>query len=285
MAVKLKFDWKTCALCTKIIYTKKQKMKFLKYIVIVAIATQILSCTSNNDEEILEGEGTVELKFDNAFNGSDLILNNTAYEAVGTEKIKISTVKYIVSNISLEDSEGNVFTYPKESSYFIIDEADATSQKVSLSNIPAGNYTKVTFGIGVDQETYSKGAEGQGELLAKAQEMGMMWSWQAGYKFFRFEGNYTSSSVNSETTFAFHMGSHGSNLDNYKEVTLPFPNTIKVKTDATPSVHIVANIAKVLDAETAFLLEDDDQIHVDAVKSPKIASNVSQMFMVHHVHN
>lgn len=260
-------------------------MKFLKYFAVIALATQILSCTSNKEDEILEGEGTIELKFDNAYNSSDLLLNSTTYEAVGTEKIKITTVKYIVSNISLEDSEGNVFTYPKESSYFIIDEADADSQKVTLSNIPEGDFTKITFGIGVDQETYSKGAEGQGELLAKAQEMGMMWSWQAGYKFFRFEGNYRSSTIPTETAFAFHMGSHGSNLDNYKEVTLPFPNSIRVREEAKPSVHIVANIVEVLDGETTFLLENDDQIHVDAVKSPQIATNVNQMFMVHHVHN
>lgn len=260
-------------------------MKFLKYIAVIALTTQIISCTSNNDEEILDGEGTVELKFDNAYNGSDLLLNNTNYDAAGTEKIKITAVKYIVSNISLEDSNGTIFTYPKESSYYIIDEADANSQKITLSTIPEGDFTKITFGIGVDQETYLKGAEGQGELLAKAQEMGMMWSWQAGYKFFRFEGNYTSSTLPTETAFAFHMGSHGSNLDNYKEVTLPFPNSIRVRKEAKPSIHIVANIAKVLDGETTFLLEEDDQIHVDAVKSPQIATNVNQMFMVHHVHN
>ncbi len=264
---------------------KITKMKFLNYIVVIALAIQMVSCTSNNDDEILEGEGTIELKFDNSYNDNDLLLNTTSYDAVGSEQVKISGVKYIVSNISLEDHNGNVFTYPKESSFFIIDEADANSQKINLTNIPEANYTKVTFGIGVDQETYLKGAEGQGTFLTSAQETGMMWSWQAGYKFFRFEGNYTSSTTSTATDFSFHMGSHGSTLDNYKEVTLAFPNSIKVREDAKPSVHIVANIATVLNGTTAFLLEDAAEIHVDAVKSPQIAENVQQMFSVHHVHN
>jgi hypothetical protein len=259
-------------------------MKFLKIVAITVLAINIISCTSNNDDEILEGEGNIELKFDNSYAGNDLVLNSEV-AANGTEKIKISEIKYIVSNISFEDNEGNVFTYPKESSFFIIDESDADTQKVTLQGIPEGDYTKITFGIGVDQETYLKGAEGQGDLLAKAQEMGMMWSWQAGYKFFLFEGNYTSSTVAEETGFAFHMGSHGSNLDNYKEVTLEFPNTVLVREEAKPSVHVVSDLSKVLDGATKFLLEDDDQIHVDAVKSPQIAVNVNQMFTVHHVHN
>ena len=260
-------------------------MTFLKYITIITLATQMLSCIANIEDEVSDIEGTIELKFDNSYNDNDLLLNTTSYDAVGSEQVKISTIKYIVSNISLEDNNGNVFTYPKEDAFFIIDEADTASQKVNLYNIPTGSYKKITFGIGVDQETYSKGADGQGTLLAKAQEMGMMWSWQAGYKFFRFEGDYTSSTITTATAFAFHMGSHGSQLDNYKEVSLAFPNSIKVREEAKPSVHIVANIATVLNGTTAFLLEDAAEIHVDAIKSPQIAENVQQMFSVHHVHN
>lgn len=260
-------------------------MKFLKYVAAVLLAAIIISCSSNNDEEILDGEGTIEVKFDNSYKTSDLLLSTTTYNAIETERINIEAVKYIVSNIRFEKNDGSIFEYPKESSFFIVDEADTASQKLTLNNIPEGNYSKLTFGIGVDQETYLKGAEGQGELLAKAQEMGMMWSWQAGYKFFLFEGNYTSSTVVEKTGFAFHMGSHGSNLDNYKEIKLFLPNPVAVRTEASPSIHVVADISKVLDGETKFLLENGDQIHVDPVKSPQIAVNVNQMFTVHHVHN
>ena len=263
---------------------KTNKMKFLNYIAVIALAIQIVSCTSNNDDEILEGEGTIELKFDNSYNGDDLLLNSTTYNANDTEKIKISSVKYIVSNISLEDSNGNVFTYPKESSFFIIDEADANSQKVNLTNIPEANYTKITFGIGVDQETYLKGADGQGTLLTRAQETGMMWSWQAGYKFFRFEGNYTSSTASTATDFSFHMGSHGSTLDNYKEVTLNFPNSVVLRTDKKSSVHIVNNLNNFFSGSTKIFLEETASIH-NGKKGETVANNLEELFTVHHVHN
>ncbi|WP_343328329.1 MbnP family protein [Polaribacter staleyi] len=260
-------------------------MKITKYIAAFLVAVTLSSCTSNNDEELISGEGALILEFDNAYNTSDLLINSTTYDANATEDITISKVKYIVSNIRLEDENGTVFTYPENDSYFIVSEEDVASQFVNLANVPAANYTKVTFGIGVDQEKYLEGATGQGDFLTIAQEEGMMWSWQAGYKFFVYEGTYTSETTTTATAFAFHMGSHGTSLDNYKEVTLDLPNTARVRTNLTPEVHFIANVSKVLSGTTEFLLDDAPQIHVDGVKSPQIATNINGMFTVDHVHN
>ncbi|QTE21262.1 MbnP family protein [Polaribacter cellanae] len=259
-------------------------MKILKYIAVLFLTATIASCSSSSEDDLI-GEGNVRLEFDNAYKTSDLLLKTTPYKANETEKIKISKVKYIVSNIRLENATGNVFTYPKNDSYFIVDEEVETSQFITLTGVPADNYTKVTFGIGVDQEKYLEGATGQGDFLSKAKEAGMMWSWQAGYKFIVFEGMYTSSTTTTETAFAFHMGSHGTAVDNYKEVTLNLTNSARVRTNATPEIHIVSNVANILDGTTKFMLDDAPQIHVDGLKSPQIATNVNGMFSVNHVHN
>lgn len=259
-------------------------MKLTKYAWVAMLALSIVACSSNDDETV-SGEGSLIVEFDNSYAGSDLLLNASTYNAVDTEKIKISAVKYIVSNIKLEDENGNVYEVPKNESYFIVDESSESSQMIDLSGVPAGNYTKITYGIGVDQEKYLEGADGQGDFLTQAQDAGMMWSWQAGYKFLVFEGVYTSETTTAETAFAFHMGSHGSSVDNYKEVTLTLPSTARVRTDLSPIVHVVVDLDNILNGTTQFMLDDAPQIHVDAVKSPQIATNASGMFMVHHVHN
>ncbi|MFL1011157.1 MbnP family protein [Flavisericum labens] len=259
-------------------------MKLTKHVGIAMLALSILSCSSD-DGETISGFGNLIVEFDNSYSDSDLLLNTTIYSAVETEKIKISAVKYIVSNIKLEDEEGNIYEVPKNDSYFIIDESSESSQLIDLSDVPAGNYTKITYGIGVDQEKYLQGAEGQGYFLTHAQEAGMMWAWQAGYKFFVYEGVYTSNNTTTETAFAYHMGSHGTSLDNYKEITLNLPSTARVRSDLSPILHVVADLSNILDGTTQFMLDDAAQIHVDAIKSPQIATNASGMFMVHHVHN
>ncbi len=242
------------------------------------------SCT-NTEDDILYGKGNLSLEFDNSYGDSDLILNTTSYLANETEKIKISKVTYIISNIRLEKADGTIFTYPKNDSYFIVDEFVNSSQFISLSNIPEGDYTKITFGIGVDQEKYLEGATGQGNFLTLAQDAEMMWSWQAGYKFLVFEGEYTSINSPTPSAFAFHMGSHGKVLDNYREVTLSLPNSARIRTDKIPEIHVVSNVFYILSGSTKFLLDEGSQIHVDALKSPKIANNTSEMFYIDHVHN
>ncbi|WP_282124378.1 MbnP family protein [Algibacter mikhailovii] len=259
------------------------KIKTLACFVMLAIS--IISCSSDDSGETITGTGTILIEFDNAYQDSDLLLGSSSYNASGTEKIKISKVKYIISNIKLEDEDGNVYVIPKNESYFIIDESNEDSQMIELSDVPAANYTKITYGLGVDQAKYLEGANGQGDFLIKAQEAGMMWSWQAGYKFFVFEGLYTSATTTTETAFAYHMGSHGSSLDNYKEVSMSFANTARVRTNMSPIIHIVADLSNTLMGTTVFKLDDAPQIHVDAVKSPQIATNISAMFTVHHIHN
>jgi hypothetical protein len=75
---------------------------------------------------------------------------------------KINKVKKYISNIVLTNEDGTTLKYPKSESYFIIDEATPASLLCKLENVPAGNYTKIKFGIGVDQQQFELGATGQG---------------------------------------------------------------------------------------------------------------------------
>ena len=79
------------------------------------------------------------------------------------------------------------------------------------------------------------------------------------------------------------MGSVGTSLDNYKEVTLPLPNTVLVRDNKTPQIHIKADILKIFDGIN--IADGYNQVHTDANTTPVIASNIQSMFSIHHVHN
>jgi len=82
------------------------------------------------------------------------------------------------------------------------------------------------------------------------------------------------------------MGSVGSALDNYREVNLTLPNTIRVRETMQPEIHIKADISQAFDGLTSVNFMDGyDQVHTDAEETPVIANNVMGMFEVHHVHN
>lgn len=113
----------------------------------------------------------------------------------------------------------------------------------------------------------------------------MMWSWQAGYKFLNFEGTFTSPTVTEPTNFKIHMGSHGSSLDNYKEVTLNLGTEALVSDEMNPIIHMVADANAILDGANKISLSEQAVIMVSEEKSPKIAVNTAGMFTVDHVHN
>ena len=256
----------------------------------MAIALAFTSC-SDDDSAVkdVSGTGTIGIEFDNAYGDNDLILNNQANITSNNEVLKISTIKYIVSNIVLIKADGSAFTYPKSQSYFIVDETDINSNVIDLTNVPAGDYTKIKFGIGVDQAQFNLGASGQGDFLALAQAEDMLWSWSAGYKFLAFEGTFTSPTVTTATPFMVHTGQTGTAY-NYTEVTLDMPSKALVRSTITPVVHIVADLSKIIDGTNKIKLSDNNEGGMGAMimggaNLPLITANLNNMFSVNHVHN
>jgi hypothetical protein len=258
-------------------------MKFqLKNIVaVMALALAFTSC-SDDDNKAITGEGNLKLEFDNVYGDADFAFN-TPYTNSNGEVVKASNAIYIVSNIVLTKENGSTYTVPKSESYFFVNEADAASTLLNLPNIPAGNYTKVTLGIGVDQAQFNAGADGQGSMWTDAQALGMTWSWAAGYKFVKFEGTVTSA-THTDANYRVHTGKTG-DVYNYAEVVLDLPDNALVRTNITPQVHIMADLKKIVDGTTVINFEEG----LDVMGGTKVqnisANNVPTMFEVHHVHN
>lgn len=263
------------------------KFQLKNIIAVAAIALSLVSCST--DDTAVSGQGKLEVEFDNIFGSANLILNSQDNVTSQGETLNVSDVKYIISNIELTKEDGTVFIYPKAAGYFIVSEANAASQVLELENIPAGNYTKIKFGIGVDEAQYNAGQTVQGDFFALAQNEDMAWSWSAGYKHLLFEGMFTSSTVTTPTAFMIHTGKSGANY-NYTDVTLNFPDKALIRTTITPDVHIFADVAKVIDGTNKIKLTDNNMGGMGAMimsgaNLSLITANLSDMFTVDHVHN
>ena len=261
-------------------------MKISKIALALLLCISLISCSS--DEENLEEQtGTLALRFDNGVGDQDFIFE-TSYNKSNGESYKLTTLKYIISNVRVKDTKGTIFAYPAASNVFIVDEASGNNAGeifITLNNVDAADYTEITFGVGIDQERFALGAEGQGDFLTEAQDAGMLWSWATGYRFVRLDGTF-SSTTSTDQPLNIHMGSVGTSLDNYREVTLTFPNTVRVRENAHPEIHIEVDIAKIFDGETSVNFEDGyNQVHTSSVTTPVIANNLKDIFEVHHVHN
>lgn len=261
-------------------------MKFqLKNIAIAVVAALTFTSCSNDDKKSISGEGSLKLEFDNVYGDENLIFG-AEYTNSNSEKVKPEKAIYIVSNIVLTKTDGSIYTVPKSQSYFFVNESNAASTVITIPNVPAANYTKVKFGVGVDKAQFDAGASGQGTLweTAGSPSLGMTWSWAAGYKFIKFEGKYTSSTTTTDTEFKVHTGKTG-DVYNYAEVTLDFPENALVRANITPQVHIMADLKKVIDGTIKINFDEGASVMSGTKVQNISANNVPTMFEVHHVHN
>ena len=269
--------------------------KFISLFTLVFTLFTLLSCRNDDDSSEDTTTGSLEVKFENGFNNlGDIVLNQTTQTSVNGQKHQFSTLKYVISNISLIDENGAEFQYhynDPDKGAFIIDQAQAEAGlvRINLNEIPKNNYKKIKLGLGISQSAYLIGQNGQGIFWEKAKSAGMSWSWAAGYVFVKLEGKYGTSSPTTE--FMNHTGNMGdvtanNTPDLYREITLDFPTTARVNGNIIPSVHILADFNQYLSGATSLSLDStNDNAMGSSTHLVQVTNNLAQMFKVDHVHN
>lgn len=270
--------------------------KYIKILFIAVVSMGIISCNSDDDNAIVEGgTGAIQIKFENGFaNLGNIVLNQTTQTSANGQKHQFSTLKYIVSNITLIKNDGSEFKFNHQNpdkGAFIINQEDAVGGViyVDLDEISQGQYSKIRFGLGIDQQAYLLGHDGQATFWSKATEEGMTWSWAAGYIFAKIEGKYGTTSADTE--FMNHTGNMGDVAQNgtadlYREITLDLPNTAQVNSTIVPSIHILADWNQYLSGTTNLTLDvSNDMAMGSSSYLVSVTENLTKMFSVDHVHN
>lgn len=270
--------------------------KFLSLFFAAFTLAAFTSCQNRDDDNSLDSSaGNIQIKFENGFNNlGNIVLDQTVQTSAAGQKHKFSTLKYIVSNITLIDENGNEFKYNEnnpDKGAFIIDQADAKAGVIylDLMGIPENNYKKIKFGLGLSQKAYLLGKDGQAEFWNRAKQKGMSWSWAAGYVFTKLEGKYGTGSADKE--FMNHTGNMGNVTANntpdlYREITLNLPVTARVTGQIKPSVHILADLNQFLSGTKNLILNADNDMAMGSNQHlVDVTDNLAKMFKVDHVHN
>ncbi|WP_272972709.1 MbnP family protein [Croceibacter atlanticus] len=255
-------------------------MKKLSILAIIALF--FASC--NTDEDANRNSelgnptfGNVTFTFANEVDGEPLQLGSTTYVNSNNETYSVSDLKYIISNIVLINDNGLDYVVPEEDSYFIIDQQLSSSLTITLQDVPSRDYSGISFGFGVDQFKYP--LNGVMNFVPRADEAGMLWSWSAGYRFLKFEGDYTTEENAEPTPFIVHVGSHGSTLDNYQEIIMPLSN-FTVRDSETSAFGIKADISNIFDGNNNYYFQTNNEVTIDPVNAPIISDNMKTVFTI-----
>lgn len=263
----------------------------MKNILSLLIVIVLISFTACSDDDANPNEGTLAIEFDNVVGTTNLQLNtaNTPYTNSNAEAYKVTWLTYYVSNIKLKREDGTIYEDDVKADgsagYYLVDETDAESQLVVLKNIPKGNYTEVTFTIGVDASQVDEGAQTGALDPAK----GLFWSWNSGYIFMAIEG-VSPVSTETDDVFQYHVGGYkedASNVNlvnNMKTITLSFGDDAPVNPEHQPEVHIVFDVNKLLNGAGESVTFAANASRHSPKACEDFANNILTAFAVDHVH-
>lgn len=252
-------------------------------------ATLFSSCKKDDVPEYNSNvKAPIAIEFDNVVGASDLQLGTGSYTNGTGETFTVSKLKYYVSNFVLTRTDGSVYTVPQEDSYFLINEADATSHEAELE-IPEGEYKTLSFILGVDSLRSTMDISDRTGVLDPTLDGGdMYWGWNSGYIFFKMEGTSAASSMGGD--YMYHIGLFGGystpTLNNIKKFTIDLSarGTAKVKTGRVPDVHLMVDLMKVFDGSSTLSIATHPMVMVDPY-SANIAANYASMISHDHTHN
>lgn len=260
-------------------------------IAVLAATTVFTSCKKDDVTPMYDPTKSADLsiEFDNVVGSADLQLNTGNYTNAVGESFKVTKLKYFVSNFTLTNINGAVYTVPQNDSYFLIDESDASTHEAELS-IPEGEYKTLSFVLGVDSLRNTMDvSQRTGPLDVSAAAAEMYWSWNSGYIFFRMDG--TSPAITTMGgVFQYHVGGFGGysspSPNNLKTFTIDLTGrgTPKVKTGKSTNVHLMVDVLKAFNGSTNFSLAASPMVHSPAV-GKNVAANYVNMIAHDHTEN
>jgi hypothetical protein len=263
-------------------------MRKLYAVFLIAVSVTFISCS--NDENISES-GPMTIEFDNVVGATNLQLNTSGapYTNSRGEAYKLTWLTYYVSNIKLKKTDGTIFQDPIKSDgsagYYLVDENDAESQEITLENVPAGEYTEITFTIGVDASQVDQGAQ-TGDLDPSK---GLFWSWNTGYIFMALEG-MSPASNEPGNVFQYHVGGYkedaaSNQVNNIKTVTLSFNgDAAPVRAEHKPEVHLLFDVNKFLNGSGEQVTFTSTASRHSPMPCKNLANNITSAFVVDHIH-
>jgi hypothetical protein len=263
--------------------------KIKNYSLLFALLFIVFSCQNEDDSAVANH---VTLEFQNTFKNNTIVLGDatsttsTTNTSAEGQVHHFSELKYVISNIRLIKTDGAEIPYninDLDKGATVIDQSKPSTLNYVLHTIPAGEYKRIKFGLGIkaDLNKLDQVRFPQFYAAAGANDTKMHWEWGTGYRFTKIEGFYESDNKQ----LSIHTGStvEGTNgdtstytqgVDAYREITLDLvtnakvggsapkiiikadfdkllsgrTNTIKLGTaNATPSIHTAANMVQFVD--------------------------------------
>lgn len=171
-----------------------------------------LDTITNFSGLIVPRNGEITFSLSYFYDNMPLVFDSKNYTNAAADTFTILELKHYLTNIILTNNKGDQINLKN---YHLLDAKVSSSTTITIQNVPAGNYTSLSFLLAVDS------ARNHGGLQEGALDpaYGMFWTWNTGYIFYRINGITTTGK-----NYSFDIGGD----ENLPEVNIDFSSK-KVK--------------------------------------------------------
>lgn len=224
-------------------------MKFNSFLIVgfAFLSISLVSCKKEDKTPDPSGGGStstgqVKVNLESVWGTTNegIVLGDEYTHTLSGDQLTIETYKYYISNFRLKKSDGTWWSHPD--SYFLVNQSVAGSNVLSLTGVPFGNYTDISFVMGVDSTKNVSGP--QAGALSTAN--GMFWSWSSGYIMLKIEG--TSPQVSPGNVYSYHLGGFQGTYNIVKSLEYNFGSTeLNVTSSNLAQVYMRLDVEKLFD--------------------------------------
>jgi hypothetical protein len=162
----------------------------------VMLLSSLTGCKKSETSTPVTNPTTVNLNF--AVDNNTLKFDTLKYYNAAGNNYSVSGLTFYLSTFEFENAAGTVYRY---SDVYLVDAKTKSNVSFSFADLPAGNYKRMKFLIGLDSLHNLDGA-----LPNTVENANMVWPTYmgGGYHFMKLEGNFRDQG--QTYGYAMHMG-------------------------------------------------------------------------------
>jgi len=181
----------------------------LLFAVLIIVSSFVSGCSDDETSPTGPTTGSVTINFNHNVNGVALQTGVFDYTNAALNNYSIDVLQYYASNITLHRSGGTTFGI--NDVHFRCNE-DVSTRGYTMSAVPNGTYTAVSFVFGLNGQTNVTGSLPVGTPTdcvsggGASKDMGWPACWGGGYHYMILEGKYKESGTGTEYGYRTHTG-------------------------------------------------------------------------------
>jgi cytochrome c peroxidase len=208
------------------------------------------------------------------FEGAPLVFDLLTNQITTGQTISVTRLDFLLSDIALRRTDG---TWIEKQNWFAFIGARDGKTNFTLENIPAGNYDRIRFHIGLEPAiNHGDAAQWPASHPLNPEVNGLYWGWSREYVFLALEGGWRNGGEPSG--FSFHLAT------DRELMTIDLPGALDL--NSSREMQIGLDIGKIFSAPNKIELSsasDSTHSRTNDLLTVQLRQNIESAFAVENI--